>query len=92
MNKNIHYVRPFSSGQITIPKKVRDKLGIGTDTWLKIEVKDTYLTISPQERSVSSDREAYVKKLVSLDTNWFNHEEWQESRDLLKKRAEKYDY
>ena len=92
MSSNIHYVKPFSGGQITIPKKFRDKLGVDKDTWLKIELKNSSLSIEPQQKPQSFDKAAYIKKLLSLETDWFDYDDWKKMRAELEQRAKKYDY
>lgn len=35
-DKKVHYIESFSKGQITLPKVLRDLLGLGNDFWLKV--------------------------------------------------------
>jgi AbrB family looped-hinge helix DNA binding protein len=46
----VGYVKSFSKGQITIPKEVREVLGIGDEFWLKLSIENGKIVAEPVER------------------------------------------
>jgi len=72
------FVKSFSNGQITIPKKFREKLGIGNDFWLKLSLDQNRIIAEPQE--TKPNRKKYAETLLKLKTNWFDYKEWKEMR------------
>ncbi len=97
--QNIHYTQPFSTGQITIPKFMRQHLGINNNTWIKIELHDNDLILTPQEKhSLESEKnkKKYIDSILSLQGGWFSQEEYENLRNKtqkkMKERYEQYSY
>lgn len=40
-------VRPTSKGQVTIPKAIRQKLNVNSDTFLSVDVRDGKIVLEP---------------------------------------------
>jgi AbrB family looped-hinge helix DNA binding protein len=68
------YIKSFSKGQITIPKKLRDKLGLKHEFWMKVELKQNQIVLEPTVKKTS--RKQYVQKLKRLKTDWFDYDEY----------------
>jgi len=85
----VHYIKSFSKGQITIPKKIRDKLGLGDEFWLKLVLEHGKIIVEPMK--TKQDRKAYIKKVLSIKGDWFNIAEYKKMREeeQEKKRKEK---
>ena len=56
-----------SKGQITIPKKIRDKFGLVPGALASIEEQDGKIVLTPQ-------------RLIDADQAWFWTPEWQEGQ------------
>jgi len=48
------FVKTFSRGAMTIPKKVRDNWGVTGDVWLELSYEDNQLTVRPVSKAVNS--------------------------------------
>lgn len=93
--QHIKYIKSFSKGQITIPKDIRDALGIGDDFWLKVLVDDGKIIAEPteqndDEKEIDKKREEYKKKLLTLKTDWFDENDYKTMRKEVKDRLNKY--
>lgn len=61
------FVRPYSKGQITIPQKFRKYLGITSNDWLFLTIKNDYLAIKPiKEEKVLSEKKFVVEPKTSF--------------------------
>jgi len=89
----VKFVKSFSRGQITIPKKIREDLGMGEDFWLKLYVEGGKIVGEPVEEQGKKkfSREEYIKKLISLKTDWFNPQEIVEMRKRTAQRMKHLD-
>lgn len=63
---NVKYIKSFSNGQVTIPKDIRDSLGIGENFWLKLFVSEGKIIAEPMEEN--QDKQAYKKTLLGIKT------------------------
>ena len=86
------YIRPFSKGQITLPKDYREYLGIDENSWLRIALENSQILIEPvkEERKTRTvkpkvDRKRYLKILSKIQGKWFGEKEVEE---IKKTRAE----
>lgn len=82
------FVKTFSRGAMTIPKKARDKLGILEGDWLSVSVDNGSLRIKPLAKKV--DNRAYVKQLKAI-SGWLADKdvnEWREMRAEADKKTE----
>lgn len=86
MNK-IRFVKSFSKGQITIPKELRDALGIVTEFWLKLYIENGKIIAEPIEEK--NDKEAWRKKLLQMPQLLIDSDELQRNRKQLEKQIKK---
>lgn len=96
MNKT-YYIKSYSKGQFTLPKEVRDALGLGNDFWLQLDLQGNQIRLQPvtgakllKEPEVTQSD--YATLLKDLDTTWFDHEEYKKMKDDIKKRVDSYEY
>lgn len=95
MNKS-YFIKSYSKGQLTIPKEVRDSMGLGDDFWLELTMEGNKLTIKPLKdtnvvREPSTGADDYAKMLKNLDTSWFDEEQYKKLKDDLAKRKDLYE-
>ncbi|MEW6610114.1 MAG: AbrB/MazE/SpoVT family DNA-binding domain-containing protein [Patescibacteria group bacterium] len=90
---SIKYVKSFSKGQITIPKELRQSLGMGDDFWLKLQIENGKLTAEPVEHAAPRkfSKEEYLKKILTLKTGWFNPQEITNMRKRTARRLKRMD-
>ena len=80
----VGYIKSFSKGQITIPKIVRETLGIGDDFWLKLYVENGKIVAEPINESKSSKN--YLHTLTSIKGGWLSVKELVKNRKEIEKR------
>jgi bifunctional DNA-binding transcriptional regulator/antitoxin component of YhaV-PrlF toxin-antitoxin module len=85
--KKQKYIKSFSKGQITIPKEMRDGLGLGDVFWLKLYVENEKIVGEPLERE--GDSSEYQKKLLNIDGSWFDSEDYKKMRNDIERRFSK---
>lgn len=83
-DKKIHYIKSFSKGQITLPKVIRDSLGLGNDFWLKIYEEKGKIVAEPAESTQS--RLTYLEKLKEIKGGWYDETEWKALRQQSQNR------
>ena len=81
----VGYIKSFSKGQITIPKAVREALGIGDEFWLKLSVENGKIVAEPVDGKKDSTN--YLKVLSSIKGNWINPDELKAIRKTVEKRV-----
>ena len=59
------FVKPYSRGQITLPKNFRQKLGITSQTWLKLVLLRDRILLEPAERQLPKKERLVIKPKVS---------------------------
>lgn len=86
--KVVNIAEPNKKGQIVIPKKARDALGITEDTPLNIVVRGEGLYLYPIEEVITKGEKesSYLKLLTKTRGSW-QTEKWQRIR-ALRKRTE----
>lgn len=84
---NIGFIKSFSKGQITIPKEVRNALGIGDEFWLRLSIENGKIIAEPIEQKRSSSR--YAKSLLSIKGDWFNSDEIEQNRKQIDQQLQK---
>ncbi|NQU82600.1 MAG: AbrB/MazE/SpoVT family DNA-binding domain-containing protein [Parcubacteria group bacterium] len=66
--------KPNEKGQIVIPKKIRDALGIDKDTYLNLVVKDNSVYLYPISdvliRDKNKKEDSYYKTLEKTKGKW----------------------
>ena len=86
----VRFVKSFSKGQITIPKELRDILGITYDFWLKLYVQNGKIIAEPVAKT--SNNEQYRKNLLDIKGEWFSQEEYQKNKKQLQERSAKFNW
>jgi AbrB family looped-hinge helix DNA binding protein len=76
----IKYINSFSRGQITIPKDIREQLGVSEEFWMKIFIDDGKLVVEPLQNQPS--RDSYLKSLLSMNTDWFTQDDLDDYRKI----------
>jgi len=61
---HIKYIKSFSNGQVTIPKDIRDSLGMGENFWLKLSVTEGRIIAEPMEANL--DKKSYKDSLLDI--------------------------
>lgn len=84
---NARYIKSFSKGQITIPKEVRDLLGIQDEFWLKVWTEEGKIIAEPIEKT--TDKTTWRKKLLQMPELFVNQDEIQRNRLQLEKQISK---
>jgi len=85
---NITYIRSFSKGQITVPKDVRESLGLKDEFWLKLYTDRGKIIAEPVDQK--KDTSGYQKKLLTIKSRWFNPKEIDTNRKQIEKRLSSY--
>ncbi len=75
------YVKSFSKGQITVPKDIREELGLGDDFWLKLSVAGGKLIAEPAEAQPKLSPQEYAKTLRTIKGGWFSREDHEKFRE-----------
>lgn len=89
MNLQPKFIKPFSKGQITLPKDYREYLGIDENSWLRIALENSQILIEPiekegQRRTIKPkvDRKRYLKILSKIQGKWFGEKEVEEIKEV----------
>lgn len=83
----VRFVKSFNKGQLTLPKQIRDYLGIGEEFWLRLYVKDGKIIAEPIPEE--KDKDEYAKKLLNMKTDWFDIKEFKKNRKQIEKQIKK---
>ena len=81
---DLTFIKSFSKGQITIPKILREKFGLGDKFWLKLYIQQDKIILEPIEKKVTNNN--YIKKLANIKNTWVLDKEYRNIREELKKR------
>lgn len=84
---NVSFTKSFSKGQITIPKNIRDLLGLKDNFWLKLYTEDQKIIAEPVEITQKSGN--FLSRLSSIDGSWFDAKEFEKNRKDVEKRIAK---
>lgn len=61
------FIKPFSKGQITLPKDYREYLGINDTSWLKLFLFDNKIIVQPvKEEKPKISLKDYLKMLPKI--------------------------
>lgn len=85
------FVKSFSKGQITVPKEMREELGIGDDFWLKLWIEGGKLVAEPAESQPKLSPKKYAETLKTIKGGWFSlndHKKFQEEFEDHFKKSE----
>ena len=86
----VRFVKSFNKGQITIPKELRDALGMTHEFWLKLYTQNGRIIAEPVAET--STNEEYRKKLLNIKGGWFSEKEYKENRKQLEERSKKLNW
>lgn len=84
---NARYIKSFSKGQITIPKEVRDLLGIQDEFWLRLWTEEGKIVAEPIEEK--ADKTEWRKKLLQIPQIAVNQGDIQRNRTQLETQVSK---
>lgn len=82
----VQYIQPLAKGQITIPVKMRKRLGIDKDTLLKARIKGNNLILTPlridREKSyIRNYSDAQIREFLASDK--IDKKTYQRAKKLL---------
>lgn len=83
----IKFVKSFSKGQITIPKELRDALGIMNEFWLKLYIQNGKIIAEPIQEN--KQKAQYKKTLLSIRGVWNLEPEIEKNRQQVEKKLAK---
>ncbi len=83
---DVQFVKSFSRGQITIPKDIRDSLGMSEDFWLKLIISDGKIIAEPITDGQKVDKDTWRKNLLQMSQIDINLNEVKEIREQVEKR------
>ena len=78
---NLNFTKSFSKGQITIPKKIRQKLGLTGDFWLRLYTEGRKIIAEPVDQPKVDS--GYSAKLLSIGGAWFDQAAFNKTRDEI---------
>lgn len=87
--QEIRYVKSFSRGQITIPKEIREELGVPEEFWMKMSVDNGKIVVEPVQKTQSKDD--YVNSLLSMNTDWFSEDDYEDYKKVRQEADEHVD-
>lgn len=87
--KTVTRTKSNDKGQVTIPKKIRDYLGIKTNITLILSIYDNSLLISPLKKSTSSEKATYLKTLQKTQGSWSGESSFEAKKRKLELKASK---
>lgn len=87
MNKTTKYIKSFSNGQVTIPKDIRDVLGMGDNFWLKVSVAEGRIIAEPLENN--QDKKSYKQSLLGIKATIDLEEQVKTNRIQLERQITK---
>lgn len=83
----VRFIKSFSKGQITIPKQLRETIGLGNDFWLKVYVDQGKIIAEPVEKV--KDKMSYAKQLLSIKGGWLDLKEIARNRKQIEQQIRK---
>ena len=84
----VRFVKSFSKGQITVPKEIRDAIGVKYDFWLKLYIESGKIIAEPIEKE--GDPSDYLKKLLSIKGGWMSNSEIKKNREAIDEQLKKH--
>lgn len=83
------FIKSFSKGQITIPKKIRDSIGLSSDFWLKVTVDDGKIIAEPIEEKKDKNKLLWRKNLLKMKSIDIDLNEIKRNREEIENRLRK---
>lgn len=68
-------VKMSSKGEIVIPKKVREQMGLAKDSEIILEVKDKIIELKSQKKDIVKEMEEHAKKANVDVSKWIMGDE-----------------
>lgn len=84
---NIQFVKSFSKGQITIPKELRNLLGIQNEFWLKLWTERGKIIAEPIEKKM--DKSVWRKELLQITQIKISMDEMKRNKEQMEKQIKK---
>ncbi|MEX0895820.1 MAG: AbrB/MazE/SpoVT family DNA-binding domain-containing protein [Patescibacteria group bacterium] len=83
---NTHIAQTNIKGQLVIPKKMRDKLGIKPTVQLQLVLKEAGIFIQPVKEIITDNvgKESYLALLKKTQGSWQDQTDVQKARDKKK--------
>lgn len=88
MNKAV-FIKSFSKGQITIPKKIRDAIGLSSDFWLKVSVDSGKIIAEPVDEGSEKNKQKWKKSLLKMKPIDIDLAEIKRNRQEIEDRLQK---
>lgn len=82
--QTVKYVKSFSKGQITIPKDIREEIGVENDFWLKLSIHNGKIIAEPVE--TGENKTSWRKKLLQIGSISFDAQELKKNREQVEKQ------
>lgn len=89
--QTVRFIKSFSKGQITIPKEIRDTLGIVNEFWLKVYVMDRKIIAEPVVDDRRVNRKDYLKTVTGIKGSWDLAKEIKRNRKQLEERFKEHE-
>jgi len=80
------FIKSFSKGQITIPKKIRDSMGLSSDFWLKVSTDNGKIIAEPVEEEWDRNKQEWKKSLLKMKPIDIDLEEIKRNREEIEDR------
>lgn len=87
--KIVSRTKSNNKGQITIPKKIRDYLGIRTNITLILSIHDKSLLVSPIEKPTIAQNQVYLEILKRTQGGWAHEASSNPGKRKLELKASK---
>lgn len=96
------FIKPFSRGQITLPKDYRDFLGIDSNSWLFLTIQDDSLIIKPVKKEnfittkkprilkAKISQKTYLKNLLKIKSSWFSEKDLGDYKKIRQEIEERF--
>ncbi len=97
----VKFIKSFSRGQITIPKDIREKLGVSEEFWMKVFIDDGRLVVEPVHNKSADPKKSghlygkkkltkdeYLKILLSINTDWFSKKDDEDYKKIRQELEE----
>ncbi|MBI2326920.1 AbrB/MazE/SpoVT family DNA-binding domain-containing protein [Candidatus Curtissbacteria bacterium] len=85
----VRFVKSFSKGQITIPKKIRESIGLSSDFWLKVSTDNGKIIAEPIEEEKIRDKQEWKKSLLKMKPVDIDLEEIKRNREEIEDRLKR---
>lgn len=77
------FIKSFSKGQITIPKKIRESVGLSSDFWLKVSIDNGKIIAEPIEEKGNKNKQEWKKSLLKMKQIYIDLKEIKRNREEI---------